>query len=124
MKKLTALSTITALIAILTTVTNSTPAFSKSNYFAETEPILIEVHYVTSFGSSEDITAPVSSDEAATSTDKATVLSLKDEDSSRSSRYWAKESFTVNNRKGVIDDTVTSSDTIDTADTANSADQR
>ena len=96
MKKLTALSTITALIAILTTVTNSTPAFSKSNYFAETEPILIEVHYVTSFGSSEDITAPVSSDEAATSTDKATVSSLKDEDSSRSSRYWAKESFTVN----------------------------
>ena len=36
-------------------------------------------------------------------------------------RYWAKESFTVNNKKGVIKDAVTSSDAVGTA---NSPDRR
>ena len=46
----------------------------------------------------------------------------KEESHGRSQhRYWAKESFTVNNRKGVIKDVVTSSDTSAEAD---SADQR
>ena len=99
---------------------------AKSQYFAKSEKQVSNYRFKKDFAISEDVTAVVSVDKTpadkTVSVDSAdTASARKDEDSSHGrshNRYWAKESFTVNNRKGVIDDTVTSSDT------ANSADQR
>ena len=80
---------------------------ARSQYFAKIEEQVSNYRFKEDFASSEDVTSPLSSDKAA-------VSSLKDEESSHGrspKRYWAKESFTVNNKKGIIKDAVTSSDT-------------
>lgn len=83
---------------------------AKSQYFFKSETQTYNYRFKKDFASSEDVTAPVSSDDApAVSTDSADTASVRKRDHAR---YLATSSFTTNNRKG----DVTSSDTADNAD--------